>query len=137
MKKSQLLVFKDECYDIQNPLVPEELLIHRDHSLVVAHLFQPLLSALVCGGAGGGVVRQDGVSFQTNLEDKTVGQFVALIYAATFHLLVDHVVVLLQATPGLRLDPSFEEARLDEQCTLRRTILTARRALLPTPKPFS
>ena len=30
------------------------------------------------------------------------------------HLLVDHVVVLFQAAPGLRLDPALEEARLHE-----------------------
>ena len=45
---------------------------------------------------------------------KVVGQLVALNHAATFHLLVDHVVVLLQAAPGLRLDPALEEAGLHE-----------------------
>ena len=37
-----------------------------------------------------------------------------MVFLFSPHLFVDHVVVLFQATPGLRLDPSFEEARLDE-----------------------
>ena len=47
--------------------VPEELLVHGDHPLVVAHLFEPLLSAFVRGAVGIRVVRQEGVSLQSDL----------------------------------------------------------------------
>ena len=52
------------CYCCE---LPEELLIHGDHSLVVAHLFEPLLPALVRGAVGIRVVRQEGVSLQSDL----------------------------------------------------------------------
>ena len=47
--------------------VPEELLVHGDHPLVVAHLFEPLLPAFVRGAVGIRVVRQEGVSLQSDL----------------------------------------------------------------------